>query len=95
MSYSNAARPPWWMAAWKNWPMRGGQAPKLDEYPHVLAERRRLAARARAELEPLGFSFQAGSEGSPWQFIPLLAEDAATRDRVLESCRRAGIETRV
>jgi dTDP-4-amino-4,6-dideoxygalactose transaminase len=55
----------------------------LDRLPDVLAGRRRAAARLREALEPLGCTFQAGCEGSPWQFVPVLAPTPAARDAVV------------
>lgn len=66
----------------------------LDIFESLLHARRTRANRLRQLVLPLSLTFQAGCDGSPWQFVPALAPDRATRDRVLASCANSGIEVR-
>jgi dTDP-4-amino-4,6-dideoxygalactose transaminase len=66
----------------------------LERFDAVLAARRERAERMRAMLEPVGFRFQAGSRGSAWQFVPVLAPSVRVRDAVLSASRRHAIEIR-
>lgn len=66
----------------------------LDGFDAVLEARRTRAQRLRAELEPLGCVFQAGSERSTWQSVPVLAPDAATREVVRRRAEAHEVEVR-
>jgi dTDP-4-amino-4,6-dideoxygalactose transaminase len=66
----------------------------LDRIDDVLHRRRMAAAAARGPLEQVGYTFQHGCERSTWQFIPALAPDGATRDRVLALGGETGIQIR-
>jgi dTDP-4-amino-4,6-dideoxygalactose transaminase len=66
----------------------------LDVFEAILEARRTRAARLRYRLSSLSLTFQAGCEGSSWQFVPALAPERETRDRVLAHCASAGVETR-
>jgi dTDP-4-amino-4,6-dideoxygalactose transaminase len=66
----------------------------LDRFDQVLARRRVAAAWLRAELEPLGISFQAGSAGSTFQFVPVALPTGADRDRLVQQAEDARIEVR-
>jgi dTDP-4-amino-4,6-dideoxygalactose transaminase len=66
----------------------------LEGFDTVLAGRRERAANIRARLEPAGFRFQAGSQDSSWQFVPVLAPSADVRDAVLSASQRHAIEIR-
>lgn len=66
----------------------------LDIFESLLQARRTRANRLRQLLRPLSLTFQSGCEGSSWQFVPALAPDRATRDRVLASCADRGVEVR-
>ena len=47
-----------------------------------------------AALEPHGYMRQAGSAGSAWQFVPVLAPSSETRVASLTHARRRGVELR-
>jgi dTDP-4-amino-4,6-dideoxygalactose transaminase len=64
----------------------------LDAFDEILAARHERAMRLRESLDSL--TFQAQCEGSPWQFVPALASDQATRDRILAHCAIEGVEAR-
>jgi dTDP-4-amino-4,6-dideoxygalactose transaminase len=64
----------------------------LDEFPAALAARRAAAAQILAEL-PEGFRPQAEHERSTWQFVPVSAPSAETRDQVLAAAGE-GLELR-
>jgi dTDP-4-amino-4,6-dideoxygalactose transaminase len=66
----------------------------LDGFDAVLERRRAAAADLRARIDARA-GWQRGCERSTWQFVPLLCSDEAERDRVLASCRREAVETRV
>jgi dTDP-4-amino-4,6-dideoxygalactose transaminase len=66
----------------------------LDGLDAAIAGRRRLAEGIREALLPLGYLAQAGAVGSAVQFVPLLAQDSAIRERVLEAAAEARIEVR-
>jgi dTDP-4-amino-4,6-dideoxygalactose transaminase len=66
----------------------------LDRYSDIVAARRTRAERMLAELMPLGYTRQRGSERGVWQFVPVLAPSRAIRDLALELARRRGIELR-
>jgi dTDP-4-amino-4,6-dideoxygalactose transaminase len=66
----------------------------LDGYDDVLRARRERAERLRGELEPSGYTFQAGARGSTWQFVPVLAPSAEVRDAALASAAEQEIEIR-
>jgi dTDP-4-amino-4,6-dideoxygalactose transaminase len=59
----------------------------------VLAPRRARAAQLRERLDA-AVDFQAGAEHSAWQFVPILVEDADTRDAVIASAAERDIELR-
>lgn len=66
----------------------------LDELPTSLSRRREHAERIAARL-PAGFDLQEGYERGTWQFFPVAAPDAATRERILaEGAKRSiGLRT--
>jgi dTDP-4-amino-4,6-dideoxygalactose transaminase len=65
----------------------------LDEFDAILTTRRALAARVGERARaPLGW--QAGSERSTWQFVPVRFEDRAAREQARASSART-LETRV
>jgi dTDP-4-amino-4,6-dideoxygalactose transaminase len=64
----------------------------LDEFAEALATRRAIADRMLLEL-PEGFRVQDEHQRGTWQFVPVAAPDAATRDAVLETAR-ASVELR-
>jgi dTDP-4-amino-4,6-dideoxygalactose transaminase len=66
----------------------------LDVFEAQLEARRTRAASLRDRLGSLSLTFQAGCEGSSWQFVPALAPESQTRDRVLDQCALAGVEVR-
>ncbi len=66
----------------------------LDRLEEVLGARRERAERLRALLEPAGFGFQDGCDGSTWQFVPTLAPTPEVREAVVERAAQAGIEVR-
>lgn len=66
----------------------------LDGFGEVLAHRRAAAAWLRDTLEPAGVTFQAGSRGSTFQFVPVALPAPATRDVLLQQASDAGIEVR-
>jgi dTDP-4-amino-4,6-dideoxygalactose transaminase len=66
----------------------------LDGFEAVLARRRAIAARYRAALEPAGFRFQRGGEGSPWQCVPVRVPAGRDRSALRARLERCGIETR-
>jgi dTDP-4-amino-4,6-dideoxygalactose transaminase len=66
----------------------------LDVFDAQLEARRTRAARVREHLSSLTLTFQAGCEGSSWQFVPALAPQRETRDSVLAHCAIAGVEAR-
>lgn len=66
----------------------------LDRIDDVLARRRAAAESARGPLEEAGYAFQQGCELSTWQFMPALAPDSSTRDRLLDLGARMGIQIR-
>ena len=66
----------------------------LDTYREILAARRASAERILAALEPHGYTRQRGAEGSPWQFVPVLAPSGDVRDAALERARHDEIEMR-
>jgi dTDP-4-amino-4,6-dideoxygalactose transaminase len=66
----------------------------LDGFDDVLEARRTRAAVIRAALEPEGFAFQVGATSSTWQFVPVLAPDPVTRDKVLAAAPRYDVEIR-
>lgn len=65
----------------------------LDELPTSLARRREHAEAIAARL-PRGFDLQAGYERGTWQFFPVAAPDAVTRERILAEGRRREIGLR-
>lgn len=66
----------------------------LEHFEEVLAARRERAGVMRGVLEPAGYCFQAGSAGSSWQFVPVLAPSEGVREAVLERSRDQNIEIR-
>jgi dTDP-4-amino-4,6-dideoxygalactose transaminase len=56
----------------------------LDGFAEALATRRAIADRILLEL-PEGFGVQDDHRRGTWQFVPVAAPDAATRDAVLEA----------
>jgi dTDP-4-amino-4,6-dideoxygalactose transaminase len=66
----------------------------LDDFEQVLTSRRDLAERILSDLEHSGYSFQAGCQGSTWQFVPVMAPSADVRDAVLTRSRTQQIEIR-
>jgi dTDP-4-amino-4,6-dideoxygalactose transaminase len=66
----------------------------LDGFDAVLAARGRLAERYRAALASAEVAVQAGGRHSTWQFVPVLAADAAMREEVLRAAREAEIQLR-
>ncbi len=66
----------------------------LDRFEDVLLARRERAERLRVALERAGYGFQAGGQGSTWQFVPVLAPTAQTRQSVLAAAQREQIEIR-
>jgi dTDP-4-amino-4,6-dideoxygalactose transaminase len=66
----------------------------LDGYDDVLRVRRYRAGEIAARLSEAGFVFQHLSAGSTWQFVPVLAPDASTRDAILRRGREVGVELR-
>jgi dTDP-4-amino-4,6-dideoxygalactose transaminase len=66
----------------------------LDRYEQILAARRARAERMLDALEPHGYMRQAGSAGSAWQFVPVLAPSSETRVASLTHARRRGVELR-
>jgi dTDP-4-amino-4,6-dideoxygalactose transaminase len=66
----------------------------LDRYDGILSARRGSARRMREQLASHGFEFQQGGDRSTFQFVPTLAPDAATRDRVLRLAADRQIELR-
>jgi dTDP-4-amino-4,6-dideoxygalactose transaminase len=66
----------------------------LDGYDEVLAHRRACARRMLDGLEAHGYERQSGTEGAPWQFVPVLAPSPAVRAAALEAARRHDIEVR-
>ncbi|WP_158544453.1 DegT/DnrJ/EryC1/StrS aminotransferase family protein [Blastococcus sp. TBT05-19] len=67
----------------------------LDRFDDALAHRRAAAGWLRDELESAGVSFQAGSAGSTFQFVPVALPSAAARDLLLRKAHDARIEVRV
>ena len=65
----------------------------LDGLDSILERRRGAAAAIRARAGS-GASWQAGSERSTWQFVPVALADSERRERVVEACRER-IEVRV
>jgi dTDP-4-amino-4,6-dideoxygalactose transaminase len=66
----------------------------LDELPTALGTRRRIATELLEQL-PEGFRRQGEAERGSWQFVPVTAPDAETRDAVLEEANRREIELRI
>jgi dTDP-4-amino-4,6-dideoxygalactose transaminase len=66
----------------------------LDGYDDVLAARRASAAHLRDALEPFGFRFQAGCEGSTWQAVSVQAPRGIGRAQLLERAAALGVEVR-
>ncbi|MGY1885755.1 MULTISPECIES: DegT/DnrJ/EryC1/StrS family aminotransferase [unclassified Blastococcus] len=66
----------------------------LDRFDEVLAHRRAAAAWLRAELEPTGVAFQAGSAGSTFQFVPAALPTPETRNHLMQKAHDARIEVR-
>lgn len=67
---------------------------QLDRFDELLEARRSAAASLRGPLERAGFRFQAGADGSSWQFVPVLAPSAAVRRAALAGAPSHGIELR-
>jgi dTDP-4-amino-4,6-dideoxygalactose transaminase len=66
----------------------------LDGFDRVLAHRRAAAAWLQEQLEPAGITFQAGSAGSTFQFLPVALPTPAARDLLLKMAHDARIEVR-
>jgi dTDP-4-amino-4,6-dideoxygalactose transaminase len=66
----------------------------LDRYHEVLAARRSAAAEILEALAPHGYTWQSGTAGAAWQFVPLLAPSPRVRDAALALGRERGIELR-
>ena len=66
----------------------------LEEFDSILHARRNAAAWLRSELADRGIRFQAGSETSAFQFVPIAMPDAASRDRLLRNAQSARVEVR-
>lgn len=58
----------------------------LDDFEGILRSRRDAAEALRAELSSR-FGFQAGSERSTWQFVPVATRDAEQRNALLTTAR--------
>jgi dTDP-4-amino-4,6-dideoxygalactose transaminase len=66
----------------------------LERFDDWVGRRRASAARIIDVLSPQGFSFQRDARNSSWQFVPTLAPDASTRERILAEGEAAGVELR-
>jgi dTDP-4-amino-4,6-dideoxygalactose transaminase len=66
----------------------------LDELGSRLEKRRRHIEHMRALLEPLGYTFQRGSERSSCSAVHVLAPDAIVRDRALTLSSERQIQLR-
>lgn len=75
------------------WPAAAALA-ALEEIDTTLETRRSLAASLRAVLEPAGFTFQVLDSEPTWQFVPVLAPTAASREAVLRAGAAAGVQIR-
>jgi dTDP-4-amino-4,6-dideoxygalactose transaminase len=64
----------------------------LDGFDDVMAARRATARRYGSRLGDVG-SFQAGSERSTWQFVPLLLSQPDHRDRCLRDSATVELRT--
>ena len=60
----------------------------------AVARRRRVAARYRDGLVPLGFRFQSAGELSPYQFVPARVPAGVDRDALIAALAARGIEAR-
>ena len=65
----------------------------LDDLDGALAARRERALHLQSLL-PAGFERQLGHEQGTWQFVPVAAPDAETRERVLAAAAQRGIALR-
>jgi dTDP-4-amino-4,6-dideoxygalactose transaminase len=66
----------------------------LRKYEDVLKRRREGAAWIREALAGSGVTFQSGSEGSAFQFVPVAMPDHSSRQRLLGMTADAGVEVR-
>ena len=66
----------------------------LRNYGETLKRRREAAAWIREALADSGVAFQAGSDGSAFQFVPVAMPDSASRQRLLDMTPDAGVEVR-
>ena len=66
----------------------------LDRYDDVLRRRRATAAELRERLAGHPIRYQHGSDRSTMQVFPILFEDQASRDAVIESADLLGVQVR-
>jgi dTDP-4-amino-4,6-dideoxygalactose transaminase len=66
----------------------------LERFDEWVGRRRASAGRIIDVLSLHGFSFQRDAGDSSWQFVPTLAPDASTRERILAKGEAGGIELR-
>ncbi len=66
----------------------------LRTYEETLQRRRTAAAWIREALAGSGVTFQRGSHGSAFQFVPAAMPDRFSRQRLLEMSTDAGVEVR-
>jgi dTDP-4-amino-4,6-dideoxygalactose transaminase len=66
----------------------------LDRLDGVLAARRGHLAAMREALATHGYTFQSGAETAAGQFLPVLAERPAVRERALAAARAEAVELR-
>ena len=66
----------------------------LRNYGETLKRRREAAAWILDALADSGVTFQSGSDGSAFQFVPVAMPDASSRQRLLGMATDAGVEVR-
>jgi dTDP-4-amino-4,6-dideoxygalactose transaminase len=66
----------------------------LDHFDEIISRRRASAARLVEALSDRGFGVQVNAMSSSWQFVPVLAPDAAVKRRLLAEANSLGVELR-
>jgi dTDP-4-amino-4,6-dideoxygalactose transaminase len=66
----------------------------LDDFDEIISHRRASAARIVEAVSDRGFGVQANAMSSSWQFVPVLAPDAAVKRRMLVQADALGVELR-
>lgn len=66
----------------------------LRRFPEILERRRSAVAWLRTELKDTGATFQAGSTGSAFQFVPVALPTPEARQRLLRNAHGARVEVR-